>query len=53
MKPVEIDQEFVEISNNVEYLGHLPQWPGDEEAENHEFGLYVDPDNIQFQPIDA
>jgi hypothetical protein len=52
MKPVEVTEEYIEISNNVEYLGHLPQWPGDEEAENFDFGLYVEPENVQFEPID-
>ena len=51
-KVVDIEEDYVEISNDVEYLGHLPEWPGDEAAEEHDFGLDLDPEAINFTCLD-
>ena len=47
-KVVEIEEDFIEISNNVEFMGHLEEWPGDEVALDHEFNLDIDPETFTF-----
>ena len=53
VKPVDVEEEYIEISNEVGFVGHLPDWPGDEEALEHDFGTDVDPETFNFQKLDT